>query len=145
MMIRQFDHVTFVVDDVGGAKRFFALLGFVEAKSVVIAGAQFAAYMGVDGIEAEHCTLVLANSQPRLEIQLLRYRAPAAIPNDALVTLRQKGFNHICFAVDDLDAEVRRLEAAGVERRNEVMVFHDRKLVFLSGPEGIVVELAQWL
>jgi len=25
------------------------------------------------------------------------------------------------------------------------MEFHDRKLVFLDGPEGITVELAQWL
>jgi hypothetical protein len=29
--------------------------------------------------------------------------------------------------------------------RNEIMQFHDRKLVFLSGPEGVTVELAQWL
>lgn len=144
-MIKSFDHATFVVDDLVRAKRFFSLLGFVEAKSVVIAGPQFAAYMGVEGIEAEHCTLVLADSQPRLEIQLLRYRAPVPIPNEALATLRQKGFNHICFSVDDVDAEVQRLEAAGVERRNDVMVFHDRKLVFLRGPEEITVELAQWL
>jgi hypothetical protein len=25
------------------------------------------------------------------------------------------------------------------------MLFHDRKLVFLAGPEGVVVELAQWV
>jgi len=25
------------------------------------------------------------------------------------------------------------------------MQFHDRKLVFLSGPEGVTVELAQWM
>jgi hypothetical protein len=24
------------------------------------------------------------------------------------------------------------------------MTFHDRKLVFLEGPEGITVELAEW-
>jgi hypothetical protein len=33
----------------------------------------------------------------------------------------------------------------GIELRNEIMEFHDRKLVFLSGPEGVTVELAQWL
>jgi hypothetical protein len=31
-----------------------------------------------------------------------------------------------------------------VKLRNRPMVFHDRKLVFLEGPEGIVVELAEW-
>jgi len=28
--------------------------------------------------------------------------------------------------------------------RNDIMQFHDRKLVFIAGPEGITVELAQW-
>ena len=58
--------------------------------------------------------------------------------------LNKLGFNHICFAVDDLDAEVARLTAAGVKLRNRVMDFLSRKLVFLYGPEDITVELAQW-
>jgi hypothetical protein len=39
---------------------------------------------------------------------------------------------------------VARLKAHGVQLRNEVMDFHNRKLVFLSGPEGVAVELAEW-
>jgi hypothetical protein len=39
---------------------------------------------------------------------------------------------------------VAKLTAKGVKLRNEVMYFHNRKLVFLSGPEGITVELAEW-
>jgi catechol 2,3-dioxygenase-like lactoylglutathione lyase family enzyme len=46
--------------------------------------------------------------------------------------------------VDDLEAEVARLTAEGVQLRNEVMDFHNRKLVFLLGPEGVTVELAEW-
>ena len=38
-----------------------------------------------------------------------------------------------------------RLATAGVAPRNEPMVFHDRKLVFLNGPGDVVVELAEWL
>ena len=37
-MVRSFDHITIVVRDVAAAKRFFALLGFKEIKSVVISG-----------------------------------------------------------------------------------------------------------
>jgi hypothetical protein len=29
--------------------------------------------------------------------------------------------------------------------RNDIMEFHDRKLVFIAGPEGVTVELAQWM
>jgi catechol 2,3-dioxygenase-like lactoylglutathione lyase family enzyme len=40
-----FDHLTIVVRDVERAKAFFAVLGFKEAMSVVIAGEPFASYM----------------------------------------------------------------------------------------------------
>lgn len=144
-MIMHFDHVTIVVRDTGAAKAFFALLGFVERQSVVISGGQFAAYMDIPGIEAEHVTLALANASPHLEVQLLRYHHPQPIVDPDILKLNKLGFNHICLTVDDIDAEVRRLTARGVQLKNEIMQFHDRKLVFLSGPEGVTVELAQWL
>ena len=53
-MLKNFDHLTIVVRDVERAKAFFAVLGFKEAQSVVIAGEPFAGYMGVPGIKADH-------------------------------------------------------------------------------------------
>jgi catechol 2,3-dioxygenase-like lactoylglutathione lyase family enzyme len=143
-MIRRFDHVTIVVRDLAAARGFFALLGFEEAAAVVIAGPQFSAYMGVDGIEADHVTLVLRDVSPRTEVQLLHYRQPSPLEDPEVRNLARLGFNHVCFAVDDLDAAVARLTAGGVALRNEVMEFHDRRLVFLWGPEGITIELAEW-
>jgi catechol 2,3-dioxygenase-like lactoylglutathione lyase family enzyme len=143
-MIKHFDHVTFVVRDVEAAKQFFGLLGFEQDKSVVIAGQTFSSYMGVDGIEAEHVTLVATNVLPRTEVQLLKYHHPDPVPDPAIRDLTKLGFNHLCFAVDDLEAQLAKLRAGGVQLRNEVMYFHDRKLVFVFGPEGITVELAQW-
>jgi catechol 2,3-dioxygenase-like lactoylglutathione lyase family enzyme len=92
----------------------------------------------------EHVTLALKNASPRTEVQLLKYRRPDPLPNPAIGNLTKVGFNHICFAVDDLEAVVTRLKANGVKLRNEVMDFNNRKLVFLSGPEGVTVELAEW-
>lgn len=143
-MVTHFDHVTVVVEDLEAAKTFFALLGFAQDKQVVISGETLSRYMMVDGIEADHCTLVLPGSSPRLEVQILRFHQPPPIANRDLTTMRQIGFNHICFAVEDLENEVQRLRAHGVQTRNAIMDFHDRKLVFLAGPEGITVELAQW-
>ncbi len=143
-MVKNFDHVTIVVRDVDAAKRFFALLGFNETQSVVISGKTMEDYMGVPGIEAEHVTLALENVTPRTEVQLLRYLQPDAIADPNIAKLNKLGFNHVCFAVDDLDAEVTKLKAAGVRLRNDVMRFHNRKLVFLYGPEDITIELAEW-
>src|SRR5262245_32206241 len=143
-MIKHFDHVTIVVRDVEAAKQFFGLLGFKEEKSVVISGPPFSTYMDVDGIVAEHITLALVNASTRTEVQLLRYRHPNPLPDPAIGDLTKLGFNHVCFAVDDLEAEVVRLKAKGVPLRNDVMHFHNRKLVLLRGPEGVTVELAEW-
>ena len=143
-MVLHIDHVTVVVRDVAKAKTFFALLGFAEEKSVTISGVTFGRYMGVDGIEAEHVTLVLKQATPRFEIQLLRYINPARLPDADVENLAKPGYNHICFAVTDLESEVKRLTAHGVALRSEILDFHARKLVFLSGPEGITVELAEW-
>jgi catechol 2,3-dioxygenase-like lactoylglutathione lyase family enzyme len=139
-----FDHLTIVVRDVARAKAFFAVLGFKEAMSVVIAGEPFASYMGVPGIEAEHVTLVLENFTPRTEIQLLHYRRPDALPDPHIRDLYKIGMNHVCFTVDDIEGEVAKFRAAGFETRNEIMDFHSRKLVFLDGPEGVTIELSQW-
>jgi catechol 2,3-dioxygenase-like lactoylglutathione lyase family enzyme len=143
-MIRHFDHVTVCVSDLDAAKRFFGLFGFEVDKSVVIAGEPFASYMGLAEIEADHVTLVVPGLSPRFEVQLLHYRRPEAVPDPEIARLDKLGFNHICFAVDDIDAAVARLRANGVEVRGELQGFHNRKLVFLTGPEGITVELAQW-
>jgi catechol 2,3-dioxygenase-like lactoylglutathione lyase family enzyme len=143
-MVKHFDHVTVAVRDIDRAKAFFGLLGFEQDKAVVISGPVFERYMGVPGIEAEHVTLVLEKSTPRCEVQLLKYHHPDAIQDVLIERLDRLGFNHICFAVDDIEAEVARLRAHGVQTRNEIMNFHLRKLVFLAGPEGITVELSEW-
>jgi catechol 2,3-dioxygenase-like lactoylglutathione lyase family enzyme len=143
-MIKHFDHVTVCVRDLDAAKRFFGLLGFVEDKSVVISGPRFAKYMGLAEIEADHVTLLVPDLTPRLEVQLLHYRRPEAQADPNIARLDKIGFNHICFAVDDAAATVERLKAAGVEVRGELAGFHQRRLFFITGPEGITVELAQW-
>lgn len=143
-MLKRFDHVTVAVRDLDAARSFFQLLGFKEDKAVVISGPTFAAYMGVPGIEADHVTLALAGADPRVEVQLLHYRHPDPLPDANIERLDKIGFNHVCFAVDDLEAEVARLRAHGVKTRTDVLDFHSRKLIFLKGPEGITVELSEW-
>ena len=109
----------------------------------MIKGPVMDAYMGVPGIEADHVTLVLRGVAPRLEVQLLRYRHPEPLADPNIERLEKVGFNHVCFAVDDLEGEMDRLRVAGIESRTEVLDFHGRKLVFLRGPEGITVELSE--
>lgn len=45
--------------------------------------------------------------------------------------------------VSDIDGLIAKLTAAGVRLRNRPTTFHDRKLAFAEGPNGITAELAQ--
>ncbi|HEY7440364.1 MAG TPA: VOC family protein [Acidimicrobiia bacterium] len=141
----RFDHLTMLVTDLDEAERFLAQLGFCVTRSVVISGDEMDAYMGIKGLEADHVTLSVPGAEPHEEVQLLRFHRPDAVPDAGSGRLDRFGFNHVCFRVPDLDATAAKLVAAGFTARNEAMVFHDRKLVFFNGPEGVIVELAQWL
>jgi len=144
-MITHFDHVTVAVRDLQPAIDFFALLGFEEEKRVIIKDEPFSSYMGVPDIEADHVTLAVPGASPRFEVQVLHFRTPEAATmakNDP--RLDKLGFNHICFAVKEAEAMARRLKSKGVEVRSELKNFHSRQLFFITGPEGITVELAEW-
>ena len=143
-MVTRFDHATLVVRDMEAAVQFFGLLGFQVDLDVMISGETIERYMGIKGIEAQHVTLALAGSPVRQEIQLLQYSHPDPLPDPHINDLNKLGYNHVCFVVDDIEAEVARLKAHGVEFRNEIMDFHSRKLIYFYGPEGITLELAQW-
>jgi catechol 2,3-dioxygenase-like lactoylglutathione lyase family enzyme len=56
---------------------------------------------------------------------------------------RPGGWNRIHLIVDDLDAEVARLRAAGAPFRNDIVAGPGGKQVLLQDPSGNVVELFQ--
>jgi hypothetical protein len=88
LMIKRFDHLTIVVDDLVDAKRFFGLLGFTEAMSVVISGPTMASYMGVADIVADHVTLVAEGVRRELKSNCYTTgsRPRSTIPTSAICT-----------------------------------------------------------
>jgi catechol 2,3-dioxygenase-like lactoylglutathione lyase family enzyme len=138
-----FDHITIVVTDLPEARRFFGLLGFEESLAVVASGQRVADYMGIPDWESDHVTLVLKGVDVHQEIQLLFFHQPPVTVDARTGALDRTGFNHVCFRVNDMDAMLRHLAENGVTPRNQVLDYHERKLVFLDGP-GVVVELAEW-
>ncbi|KTD68680.1 MULTISPECIES: VOC family protein [Legionella] len=143
-MIKNIDHVTVAVTNLLTAKEFFSHLGFVEERSVIIEGERFANYMHIKNLKADHVTLVLQDSNPRFEIQLLHFYSPEPQYDPYINRLDKVGYNHICFVVDDIEFEIEKLKSNGVRIISDILSFHKRKLVYIEGPDGIIVELAQW-
>ena len=145
-VVRNLDHVTIAVANVGTAIRFFELLGFRKQHVATIDGGTPAQYMGMPDMKAQHITLALEGAQPRFEIQLLEFDPrPPDDPGEHPTNLRRRGYNHLAFRVDDIEAVTTHLVANGVNMLSDEMDYISRRLRFFEGPEGITLELVQWV
>ena len=76
----------------------------------------------------------------------LSWRSSARRPTEATTGThpRQPGIRHIAFAVEDIDAVVAGLRSRGAELVGELEHYEDiYRLCYVSGPEGIIIELAE--
>jgi catechol 2,3-dioxygenase-like lactoylglutathione lyase family enzyme len=145
-MIRNPDHVTVAVADAPRAIEFFELLGFRKEHVLVSDGDAPAKYMGMPDMKAEHITLVLEGASPRFEIQLLEFEpTPGADPGEHPTNLRRRGYNHLAFRVDDIAAATAHLQTNGVKMLSEELDYISRRLRLFEGPEGITLELVEWV
>jgi catechol 2,3-dioxygenase-like lactoylglutathione lyase family enzyme len=145
-VLRNPDHVTIAVADATAAIKFFGLLGFREQHVAVIDGGEPARYMGMPTMKAQHITLELEGAEPHFEIQLLEFEpSPADDPGEHPTNLRRRGYNHLAFRVDDIAAATTHLMANGVTMLSDEMDYISRRLRFFEGPEGITLELVEWV
>ncbi len=145
-MLRNPDHVTIAVADAARAIQFFELLGFHVSHVATIDGGEPAVYMGMPDMKAQHITLTLEGSEPHFEIQLLEFTpTPGEDPGEHPTNHRRRGYNHLAFRVDDIGEVTEHLAANNVNFLSEEMDYISRKLRFFEGPEGITLELVQWV
>lgn len=145
-VIRYPDHVTIAVANAAKAIEFFEVLGFRKQHVTMIDGGAPARYMGIPDMKARHITLALEGAEPHFEIQLLEFDPrPPEDPGEHPTNLRRRGYNHLAFRVDDIGAATSHLVAHGVKVLSDEMDYISRRLRFFEGPEGITLELVQWV
>jgi len=146
-MIKNADHMTIVVSDINASIHFFELFNFTKTKAVIIENEPFAKYMNISNIKADHVTLVLQHfdeeATPHFEIQLLHFHHPKPQEDTNIHRLDKLGYNHLCFAVEDIKQMIQKLKNHGVKIISDILDFHARKLVYVEGPDGIIIELAE--
>jgi catechol 2,3-dioxygenase-like lactoylglutathione lyase family enzyme len=143
-MLSKLDHINIVVSDLQKAKEFFLDLGFREEFSSRISGERFSIVTGLPNFDAEFVALSLPGSTTNIE--LIKYYSPPGGRDSELSKPNQLGFRHLAFAVDDIEAEVYRLKAKGVSFLSNIQVWEKtgKKLVYFYGPDGILLEFAQY-
>ena len=70
---------------------------------------------------------------------------PPKDPGEHPTNLRRHGYNHLAFRVDDIEAATKLLVANGVKLLSDEMDYISRRLRLFEGPEGITLELVQWV
>ncbi|MBW1931169.1 MAG: VOC family protein [Deltaproteobacteria bacterium] len=143
-MIEGLDHINIVVSDLERAKRFFEMFGFTEIDASELRGEWISTIVKLKGVVARYVALALPASE--LRIELIKYENPASVKAPDLGKANKIGLRHLAFRVNDIEKEVERLKRNGVEFLSEVMVYKKlgKKLVYFCGPDGILLELAEY-
>ena len=136
-MIARIDHLNIVVSDLTEAAKFFFLLGFTEGISAELDTGFLAQLTGIR--EASGRFTALHHPGSNLSIELLQFDK-GSLAEDGI------GLRHLAFAVTDIEAEVGRLQGLGVEFLGAIQTWEKtgKKLVYFHGPDGILLEFAQY-
>ena len=141
MTIKRMDNVLLVIDDLEAAEAFFIDLGLTLEGETTIEGPLVGSLIGLKDVRA---TLAMLRTPDGQGVELDKFHTPSAIrygPVDAPVNTL--GIRRIMFAVDEIDAVVARLRAFGAEVIGEMQYEDTYRLVYIRGPEGIIVALAE--
>jgi catechol 2,3-dioxygenase-like lactoylglutathione lyase family enzyme len=142
-MIARIDHLNIVVSDLAHAIAFFRLLGFDEGLGAELDPAFLARLTGIAGADGRFVTMRHPGSQTTIE--LLKFVTDAGA--DSLLGRADRiGLRHLAFAVEDIEATVNGLRAAGVTFLSPIQTWEKtgKRLVYLYGPDGILLELAEY-
>ncbi len=142
-MIRGLHHVNIVTSDAGKAAEFFGLFGFDVSERKELSGKWIDEVTGLENVSALY--IGLRHPESETAVELLQYLHPAGTIPPSLPEPNAAGIRHLAFKVDDIEEEMARLGKYGVEFFSPLQVNpYGKKMVYLKGPDGIILELAEF-
>lgn len=131
-MIRSLDHIAIAVPDLERAIRRFA-----EDFGIPLEGTE-------DVVSAQTSTAFLPISGTRIE---LIHPLEGQGPVQRFLERRGGGMHHLCFATDDIEADMERLKAKGYRFLSETPQpgAHGTRVAFIhpKSTDGVLIELAE--
>src|SRR5690349_16530858 len=140
----RFDHVGVIVNDLDATAEFFLFLGFEHGGRGTVDGEDVDKINGLDGVRAEF--LFVRTPDRTGSLELIKYHAPGDGEGPQALPANRPGYRHICVEVEGLNAIVEELKDRGFGTVGEVRDYGNAyRLVYVRGPEGLIVELAEKL
>lgn len=143
--IQRLHNVLIVVEDLEAAKAFFVALGLELEGETPVEGRWVDRVVGLENVRCDIAMMRTPDGHGRIE--LTKFHSPEAQRAEPQeVPVNTLGIRRIMFAVDDLEDTMARLRTHGAEPVGEVAQYEDMyHLVYVRGPEGIMVGLAEEL
>jgi catechol 2,3-dioxygenase-like lactoylglutathione lyase family enzyme len=142
MKVQKIDHVGIVVKDLAAATAFFLDLGFELQGEFAMEGEWLDRIVGLKGVKTKNVMLRTPDHGVSLEIS--QYHAPTDDKGLQRPLANTLGIRHIALVVDDIEAIVVKLKKKGMETFSDIQTYEKSyKLLYVRGPEGIILELAE--
>ena len=143
-LLQKIDHINIVVKDLEMVKEFFLSLGFELQDQSRLKGDWISQTVGLENVDAEYVRLTLPGDSMSLE--LISFDNPPINEIESPDKANTQGFRHLAFQVMDIEKTVAVLRENGIEPFSPIQEFTKtgKKLVYFQGPEGILLELAQY-
>lgn len=143
MTVKRMDNVLIVVDDLEAVKAFFIELGLAFEGQTTVEGTAVGSLVGLGNVRS---TIAMLRTPDGQGIELDKFHTPDAVRFGPVDTpVNALGLRRIMFAVDDVDADVARMQAHGAELIGRMQYENAYRLAYIRGPEGIIVGLAEQL
>ena len=143
-MLKKIDHINIVVNSLKESKEFFCRLGFTVQHEGDLEGEWISSIVNLNDVKASYVQLSLPNTETNLE--LIKFYSPTPPDGDNKNLPNHIGIRHIAFEVDDIEKIVASMVDDEVEFFGDVQTYPEtgKKLVYFYGPDGIILEFAQY-
>jgi catechol 2,3-dioxygenase-like lactoylglutathione lyase family enzyme len=148
-MFRGLHHFNLIVSDKEKTRAFYhGLLGLEVALETEIEDAEFSRGVGLPDTKVLATFFKLPANDGMIET--FQYALPAGSPVPANAQANDGGWQHICFAVDNIDQAVKELTAKGIKFLSTPVTISPRhpffagvRFCYFRGPDGEVIEILQ--
>jgi catechol 2,3-dioxygenase-like lactoylglutathione lyase family enzyme len=144
------DHLNIVVSNMERSLAFYeGVLGLRRGFEAVLEGPWIEHATGLSGIHAR-CVFVEAPGDG-VRFELLEYTAPRGEALAAQSIPNTIGLRHVAFVIDDMNALLARLRAAGIATMSDpvdvpfaVGTMGRKRLCYFRDPDGVLLEAAAY-
>lgn len=143
-MVKNIDHINIVVTSLNETKDFLKALGFLVDDEALLEGKWISDTVGLKDVRAQYALLTLPDSETT--IQVMEYINPPSDLPPGINLPNQIGLRHLAFRVENIEQMVHTFKKKGVTFFSEIQIYkkNNKKVVYFSGPDGIILEFTEY-